>query len=200
MTTKIRYTSTDPTITASVIDGDYLWYSTNKDSDNYCHLKKVAATNIDQVYFDLEIDESGTSASIVTLKIYSTNIYVLFSDNTYLVSKYATSSPHSTTVVNFTAPPGVTENPVDMVVTSTNVYVLIAGESGANAQIIKYNLTGKHQATIELDYSGVIVDTASSLAVDDSDNIWVVTNTNPVELVRVWDDAGWRLVSTNIAG
>jgi hypothetical protein len=193
--TQIRqFTQTYPTITKILTDdasGSYLWIAYDKDTDDICHLQKVSAFDLDQIYYDVEIE----AKEIVDLKIYSSYIYVLYNNSTYLASRYSTTNPYTTTTVNFARPVGLAEEPVECTVMGSYIYFLLPGIiSGENAKILRYGITGTYNTTIDL--SGV---TNANSMTNDGTYIWVISNEDPGKLVRVWYDTTWLFETTNLA-
>jgi len=200
MTTITRYTSTYDTISHILCDGNsFLWIAHEADDDGVCHLKKVYASDLNQEVYDLSI----TANAIDGLYIYSNYIYVLFDSATTLLAKsYRVTSP-ITTYVEFERPAGITQESVDIMVSSYDgyVYILLAEESGVNSKIVKFDTDGYYDETIDIDASGIITESPSSFTMDDYGNIWIVTNTSPTKLVRVWyEDSVWDTLSFEIDG
>jgi len=163
--------------------GNYLWLGFVKDGTT-CNLKKVSANNPLQTYFTLDV-------AIDTWKkfaIYSQYLYTAVDDSSVIGIRYALTTPLVIST-NFTKPDGITEAPIDIQVTSNYVFFLLPGLiSGENAKICKFNLTGTFIETIDLS----LIQNASSFTVIDDTNLWVVTNTEPTSLIRIWNDGSWN--------
>jgi hypothetical protein len=171
-------------------DNGYLWVSFNQDLNGVCLLKKVSANDVLQTYFNIEIETNN----IIKMIIQGSYIFVLLNDDNYIVNKYSLSNPLSTSS-SFNNPSGVNQIPVDITSDESNIYILFPGNtSGTNAKICVFSLSGTFSETIDL----VGINNASSFSIDSNDNIWVVTDESPAELVRVYDDSGWQIDSNTI--
>lgn len=194
MTIIKRYPFDTTKITHTAVDTNYVWLAFQKDSDGICHLMKVAHNDFTQVYLDIEIENIDV---ILDIKISSSFIYVLFDGSTEnLVGKrYSTSNPFSS-YSSYTKPYGI-PTPLELAV-GDYVYVLLPDASGGvGAKILKYSLSGTFSETVNInDYleSSESVTDVTSITCDDDDNLWLVTYTNPVKLVRLWfASGGWAM-------
>lgn len=168
---------------------EYLWLGFSQDSSGNCALKKVSAHNPLRTYFDVDIavDE------LVKAKISGSYIYIAIDDSSLIGRKYSIASPLATPT-DFDLPTGITEAPVDIIV-DTYVYFLIPGSSsGTNAKICIFSTSGTFSETIDL--SGIT--NASSFTIDDNDDLWIATNDDPAQLIRVYDDGGWQTATTTL--
>jgi hypothetical protein len=174
-------------ITALEVDtttSEYLWVGFSQDSLGNCAFQKVSAHNPLQIYYniDLAVDEIK--------KIYASGsyIYLAYDDTSLIGARYSKSNP-LTTSTDFSLPAGITEAPIDLIVSGSYVYFLIPGNlSGTNTKICKFSLAGIFVETIDLP----TVTKAISFAVDGSNNFWAVTNTAPSTLVRVFFSGTWQ--------
>lgn len=184
-----NYNFTESQIESIIADsysGFYLWIGFKKDGDT-CTLKKVSASNPLQVYFDIDVEIDAWKK----FAIYSTYLYSAIDDATYIGKKYALLNPLTITT-NFNKPIGASEAPIDIQVTSNFVFFLLPGNlSGENAKIYKFELDGTYVETIDLS----TIQNASSFVIIDDTNLWAVTNTAPVELIRIWNDGTWHYSS-----
>lgn len=159
------------------VNGNYLWIL---QSDN---LKKVAASNPLQYYFDID-----TTETLVKGFLYSSYLYLAVDDITLIGKRYSITNP-LTTYTNFTKPIGITEAPVDVVVGTLGVFFLIPGNlSGTNAKIVKMSVAGVYDLTIDLP----TITNAKSITIDNINNLWIVTDEVPLKYVRVFLSGTWQ--------
>jgi hypothetical protein len=187
MTTINRFTYSRKQITAQKADNfnDYLWIAFAQNSSGVCFLEKKAKFKPDQTYYSLEREVTEINA----LDIDSSNLYVSYTDSILLGEIISTTTPLSITTE--ISRDSIVESPVAVVINDTELWFLLPGDiSGSNAQLLKYNTSGVLQDTIDLTKSGISVVNAKSMAIDDNDDIWIVTNTNPVQLIRVFGLSG----------
>jgi hypothetical protein len=155
----------------------YLWIL---QSDN---LKKVAASNPLQIYFDID-----QTVDLVKGFLYSSYLYLAVDDITLIGKKYSITNP-LTIYTNFTKPIGITEAPVDVVVGTLGVFFLIPGNlSGTNAKIVKMSTVGIYDQTIDLP----TVTNAKSITVDNLNDLWIVTSDSPSKYIRVFLSGTWQ--------
>lgn len=190
-TRRIDY-SNNKEISAIAIDASHnmLWIAYKINSSGYSILKRVSAFDPTQTYYsiNIEVDE------IKKLIINGSDIYCLYNDSSYIGSRYSLTNP-LTIYTNFNLPGSVVEVPVDFTVDGNYVYYLIPGEmSGQHASIVKLDTTGSYIETIDLS----TVTDAKAICFDENSEIRVVTYTDPVKLIRVWDDGGWNYSITSI--
>lgn len=189
MTINRRFTYDETKITAIKVDQttNFLWIAYEKNSDGICVLKKVSGFDPDQLYFDIDDIEVD---KIVKIDLDSSNIYLAFDDST-LLGKILDQTNPLTTTTEISIPVGIVEKPVDVAVNDTDLFFLIPGNSsGTNAKILKYNTSGVFQETIDLTKTAVEVTNATSFAIADTGDIWVVTFNDPAEYVRVFQVSG----------
>lgn len=199
MTIIRQFTSEYPTITSMITRETYspgVWAITASEA-GICHLKKMSIYDLDVVSVDIEVE----ATEVIQLVNTGSYMYLLYNDSDYLGSRYSVYNPYTATVIYYTAPAEITENPIGMGVTSTYVLFLFPGtDSGKLARIAVYTLAGVYQETIDLGESGALVYDATSITVDDDNNAWITTNTTPANLIRVWYTAGeWRYVTTELS-
>ena len=182
----------DKTVVTAVEADDtgtkYLWIAFSKNMAGNCLLWKVSANNPSQKFYEF----THAVEKIVAMKILENYIFLALDDSINLGYFYARTAP-ITTQNAIVIPSGVNEAPVDIAVDSINskVYFLTPGnESGEVAKIIKCNNVGIYEETIELSESGTIINNAKSITVDSNGDIWVATYTDPVELVRIFENSG----------
>jgi len=183
-----RFTYTEKNITDVVADenGNFVWIAYAQDSEGNCNLKKTSAFSPDQIYFD--IDKAVTNINAMTID--TANLYLAFDDSVLLGEILGTSNPLSN-IIQINIPVGIVEVPVDIAVDGTDLFFLIPGnQTGTNAKILKYDTLGVLQDTIDLTKTGVTVVNATSFDIADTGDIWVMTNEDPANLVRVFELSG----------
>lgn len=190
--------SSDKQITAIAVQevGNFLWLAFAQNSAGNCIIEKEFAFKPDQTFFSLE----RSVDKIVSFSIDANNLYVAYNDSTLLGEIISLSNPLTSTTT-IARPGGLTENPVDVEVDGTDLWYLIPGDaSGTNSSIIRYNLSGVFQETVDLSKSGTIINNAKSFSIDSNSDIWIVTFTSPAQLVRVFEISGgiFEFAVTNI--
>jgi len=163
-------------IVVDTANGQYLWclFANN--------LKKVSAHNPLQTYFDIDQDEV-----LVRGFISGSYIYLAVNDASLIGKRYSLSNPVSTST-DFSLPAGITEAPIDVVASGSDLFFLIPGiASGENAKIVKMSTAGVYDQTIDL----ATVANAVSFTYDGTD-LWVITNETPAEYIRVYFDGIWK--------
>jgi hypothetical protein len=174
-------------ITDIAAETKYLWVAFKSDGD-YCYLKKVSGNNPLQVYFSLSLDV----AKITRLQTNASSVFLAIDDTVLIGQIYGLNNP-LTIITDINRPIGITEPPIDMIVTTSFIYFLLPGElSGTNAKILKYSLVGVYIETIEL----TTVNNAHSFVSDGTD-FWVITNSAPTDLIRVYNDGIWNYTVFN---
>ena len=191
MTLIKNYNYSENEITSFIVDtyaNYYLWIAFAKEDEN-CLLKKVSANNPLQTYFNINI----TVDEITKMFIDNTYLYLAYDDDSLIGARYSLTNPNSS-YTNFDLPVGITESPVDVLVSGSNLFYLIPGnDSGTNTKIVKMTLTGSFVETIDLS----TVSNASSFTVDSGGDIWIVTNTSPATYIRVYQNSGGTYVYTS---
>lgn len=199
MTTIHRYTNDYPKISRMVSDGgDYVWIAYEKDSDGVCHVQKVSANALDQVYFDLEVE----AERIVDMEANDNQLYVLLGNSTYLAIGYGANDP-LTNITTFARPATMLEEPVALCIDDGNdvINILLPGSSSAtNAIVYRFNTSSAILIeTIAVRVANIRIVEARDISLDANDNLWIVTYTNPTKLIRMWfASGGWKFAFTNI--
>jgi len=159
------------------VGGQFLWVGFLPIDSGVCNLKKVSAFDPLQTYFDLEI----TANKIVQLHSSALSfVYMAVDHETVCGYRYSVLTPN-TGIVTYTKPVEITENPIGFTLDTSYVYFLLPGkESGTEAKILKYSLTGTYLHTIEL--TGV----TDAIGITLDSDLWVITDENPSRLVRVY--------------
>jgi hypothetical protein len=164
-------------VIVDITSGQYLWILQAN------NLKKVSASNPLQIYFSI-----NTTQTLIKGFLYSSYLYICLSDSSLIGKRWSITNP-LTTYSTFTKPAGINEAPIDIVVGTLGVFFLIPGNiSGENAKIVKMSTSGIYDLTIDLP----TVINAKSITIDSNNNLWVVTNSNPSEYIRIWLDGTWQ--------
>lgn len=171
--------SDNETISCMTVDSsdNTIWIAYEQNSDGVCILEKRSAFDPDLLYFSVEKEVS----KIVKMFVSGSYLYLAYEDTTLIGEKLYKTSP-SLSPVTFTKPVGITENPVDALI-STSIYFLMPGsDSGVNSKIVKFTTSGTYSSTIDLTtvYDATAFDVSGS-------ELWVTTDTNPAQLVRVYN-------------
>ncbi len=185
-TRRFEYSS-DKQITAQIADeiDNFLWVAFAQNNDGNCILEKEAKFFPTQTYFSIEreVDE------IVEMDLDSSNIYVAYNDTTLLGEIFSKNSPLTSTIE--ISRDSIVESPVDVKVNSSDLWFLLPGNaSGTNAQLLKYNLSGILEQTVDLTKSSETVVNAKTMTIDENDDIWIGTFTDPATVVRVFQISG----------
>jgi hypothetical protein len=184
--TPIHFNTTQ--VTTKVVDNvnRFLWLAFSKNSSGNCILRKASPFNPEQIYFSMNI----TVDKIVASTLNTTNIYLALEDDALFMQRRSLTNPLTSITTN-NKPIGIVESPIDIIV-GNYIYVLTPGiDSGTVANVIRYSTAGVFQEVIELSKSGVEVNNASSLTIDASNNLWIITNNSPVEYIRLYDEGGF---------
>lgn len=192
---KSKYTFDQNKITATLKDGYYLWIAFLGASES-CRLEKVSCFNPNTTYYFHEM----TANEITNFRLEGAVYLYMSVDSSTNIGARATRNSY-TTPVYFLKPAGITEKAVDITMDGYYVYFLTPGTaSGENAKIVKFNKsTRAYVETINLTKSGLDVNNATKLDKDVSGNLWVVSESNPVVLTKVysiasvWDFNSWTI-------
>jgi hypothetical protein len=182
-------------VCSDTTNGNYLWVAFAAVS-GVCLLKKCSAMNPLQVYYTVSVPVSNINAMVVA------NGYIFLSVNHASIFSYAYSVSNPLTTFNsMNRPSGITESSVALAVGASNIYFLTPGETTATpAKIVSTTQLNVYVETVQLHVSGFYAVSASGITVDNNANIWVVTHTAPVQLVRAWKVSGvWHIQDTSIS-
>ncbi len=184
MTTNRRFAySEDKQITTQKADevSNFIRVGFAQNSDGNFILEKNAKFFPTQTYFSLE----RSVDKIIEIDLDSSNVYVAYDDATLLGEIFSKTNPlTSNTEISRGS---IVESSVDIKINGTDLWFLLPGNaSGTNAQLLKYNTSGVLQQTIDLIKSSVVVNNAKTMTIDDNDDIWIGTFTNPATVVRVF--------------
>lgn len=187
---RYNYTS-DKQISAFVIDNNsnFVWIAYKQNSQGYCVLKKVSAFSPDQVYYstNVAVDE------ITAMTIDNSYLALAVEDSIYFGLIYQLSNP-VTGITQLSFPSGVTESPNSVISDGSYFYFLTPGiNSGTNSKIVKYFNFGSF---VEILIDLTTITNAKSLTIDTSNEFWLITNTSPTNLVRVYNPGSGYIYST----
>jgi len=128
---------------------------------------------------------------IVAMAVGSTYLYVALDDETNIGCLYAKATP-LTSSSEIPIPSGITESPVAICATSSDLWFLTPGSvSGDKAKVIKMTLSGGFVETIHLNVTGKVIIDAISITEDEaSGDLYIGTNTSPANLVRIYETTG----------
>ena len=179
--------SGDKQITSQIADenSDFLWVAFAKNGDGNCILEKQARFFPTQTYFSIE----RSVDKIVALDVDSSNIYSAYDDSVLIGEIFSKINPlTSSTQISRGS---IVESPVDVKVDGGDLWFLLPGNaSGTNAQLLRYNFLGVLQQTVDLIKSNETVVNAKTMTIDDNNDIWIGTFTNPATVVRVFQISG----------
>ena len=179
--------STDKKITAQIADNinNFIWLAFDQNSDGNCIIEKAAKGYPTQTYYSL----NRAVTEINALALDSTKLYVSYTDSTLLGEIISKTNPLTSTIKIYKG--AIIESPVDVLVNGTDLWLLLPGNvSGTNAQLLRYNLSGVLQQTVDLNKSGSIVNNAKTMTIDENDDIWIGTYETPAKVVRVYEISG----------
>lgn len=187
--------STISDIATDTNNGNFLWIAFAQYNDT-CRLQKVSANDPSQVYFTIELDVD----SINRIMVLDDRLFVSVTHVVYSVYVYSVNTPLSSYSIFTTSELSLNSTLVDVTANATNIYfVSEATGSSETAQIVSFDTNGNHDETIELSYDSIVVANAISITIDSSDDMWVVTNTNPSYLYRVYfESGGWKISDTEL--
>ena len=186
-------------ITALAIDtnnGQFLWIAYAK-KDGLCLLQKVSAHDLNQVYFSIPMDVDSINSMIIL----GSTLYVAVTHALEAVYLFDVATPLTVEIRFYKEDFSFTESPIAVISGPNKVYCLTPGTgSGDISQIAILDDTGNYVETIDLQQSAIQVKNAISLALDTSNNIWVVTDGDPTKLYRVFfQSGGWIIDETILA-
>lgn len=202
--TQIRHYTFDATaVSKFIVDetNSFIWIAFKKDEDGICHLKKVSVNDFDQVYFDVEIEDID---QIIDLIIIDGYIYALYSASTgtVIAQQFSATNPF-TDFYTYYKPFGV-QTPAGFTTDGNLLYILLPDSSGGvHGKILTYFTFDDGQLNESVTLSSLLpsaelITNESSITIDSNTNLWIVTYTSPVKLMRVWDDGSWNMQIRNI--
>ncbi len=180
-------------------EAPYLWVAFEVNSDGNCIIEKQYAFDPSQTFYTIEREVTNIPKMICD----EDQLYVSYEDSELIGEIFSVNNP-LTSFATVEIPSGVTasEIPVDIAVNGTDLWFLLPGSSsGTTAKLLLFDTDGNYQETITLDASSMEVTDASSMAIDDDGDIWIVTHTSPSTIVRVFalSGGGWDYQITEIA-
>jgi hypothetical protein len=180
---KNKYIFYENRITALLNSGNYNWVAF-LGNEGISTLYKTSIFDPDILYFDVDLPVDEVTSIIED----TTYLYLSVDDVTYLGAKVTKDNPSE--ISYFIIAGGINEKSIDLINDSTYIYFLTPGiETGENSKIVKYNKISRvYVETIDL----VTVFNAKKIDIDGSGNIFVVTDNDPIELVKVWFDSFWQ--------
>jgi len=185
---KNRFTFSENKITAIHREGDYLWIAF-LGTGGISYLYKVSKYNPNVRYFDLNIQAD----KITKIRSDGSYIYLSLDDDDYIGMRLSKTSP-LTSYFYYTKPVAITEEAIDLII-GDYTFILIPGNiSGEDAKVLRFNKSSNSLlATINL--TGIT--NARAITIDDNKNLWVVTYTDPITLVKI-EDGSWTVTTENI--
>lgn len=170
--------------------GEYLWIAFTGSGGNSI-LKKVSAFNPYQVFFTITVSVDN----INKIKSYGDYIYLAIDDSNYIGVYFNSNSP-LTTYGYLDRPIGITEESIDVSISSTNIFFLTAGVlSGTNSKVVRFSSSTYVFGEI-IDLSTIT--NANTMDIDGSNNLWIATNELSPKLVKVYNSGGYTYTSWNI--
>jgi hypothetical protein len=184
-----KFLYTENTISATLINGYYLWLA-YEGSSNVCHLLKNSAFDPSVNYFTLNV----TANKINQMWQDSTYLFLALNDSAKLGCRINKQNPINSQTY-FTKPIGIVEEAIDLIMDTSFVYFLIPGTaSGTNAKVLRFNKSATYIQTINL--TGIT--NAQKIDIDSSGNLWVIVNTVPPKAVKIQYISGVYSFSTYI--
>lgn len=171
-------------ITALLVDdtgtGKFIWVA-YEGSGGSTVLQKRNAFDPNQLFFDITLPVDG----IVRMVQDASFIYLAVNHSTRIGYRISKTNPLSSqTILN--RPTGIVEVPVDLAIISTNLYFLTPGiVTGQLAKVSKMTTAGVFDENVDLTDGMTDITDASGITAAGTD-LWVVTNTSPVYLVRIF--------------
>lgn len=170
-------------------NNNFVWVTYLQNSDGNCILQKQSGFSPDEIYFSIE--RAISKMSDIFADVNASYVSVAYHDTTLIGESYSTTNPLTTTI-EYTRPGGLVEDPIAVITDADNdnIFFLTPGSSGGeHAKIIKYSFfNNTFDQIIEL----TTVFDAASMVLDANNDIWLVTNTNPANVIRVYE------TSTNV--
>jgi hypothetical protein len=175
--------------------GEFLWIAYAK-SGTTCLLQKVSAYDLTQVYFSVSLAVDA----VIDMRVLENKLYIIVEHSSYAIYVITVTNPLSSQTAFTKTELDITETPIALTTSATNVYALTAGvSSGENSKIVSFDSVGDYVETIDLMQSAITVDNAVSLTADSNDNIWIVTDDDPALLYRVYLQSGaWIIEETTL--
>jgi len=182
-------------ITAIAVDtnnGNYVWIAYEQ-KNTFCLNQKVSAINPKSVYYSISLPVTSINSMCVS----GVNLFVAVTDSVKSGYMISVVSPLSSQTVILKSAINGDSSPIAVVASSNYVYFLTQGTS-TTSQISYFTNLGVWQQTINLSKYTIAVHNSVSFTVDANENLWIVNNTNPTNLFRVWFQSGglWDIQQT----
>lgn len=193
-----RHTYDKNQISAILADGHYLWIAF-KGSSGSCTLYKVSAFDPTLVYYDITLTVTEVTQIIES----SGYLFLSAIDDNYIGVRIVQNNPlGSGNIVYIDKPSGYSEGAIGVVSRQNDAIFLMPGEeSGGYTSLLGFNRSTLIQSiTLDLDESGKIITNAKSMTIDSSNNVWVATYTDPINLVKVYYSGGYLYTVYTIGG
>ncbi len=176
-------------ITAILIDTSqltpFIWVAF-KGSGGTTVLQKRSAFDPDELFSTINFSVN----EITRMTQDNSFIYLAVDDSVNIGFRISKSVP-LTNQTPLPIPAGVNEVPVDIGVDGSDLYFLLPGiVTGEIASIVVMSTSGVFDETFQLTSSGNDIFNAAGLTIDDIGDLWIVTNTAPVNLIRLFPDGG----------
>ena len=178
-------------ISKDTYGGDFLWIAFTKHNDT-CQIKRVSSYDLNQIFYTSELNVN----KIIDILYNNNRLYVLVEDDSLILNNYNRinmsldySYEKSTEIIEY--PIAINKD------SNNNIYILFPGNiSGSHAEIHKLNpITLTLIEKIELSE----IQNVKDMTIDTNDNIWLITYTDPTQLIRVYKDGdNWINQITNI--
>lgn len=167
-------------ITAILREGNYLWIGYIL--SGVAKLRKVSALDPTSIYFDITISNSTKINKIIDIGTY---ISLAVDSDSYIGVTIHKFTP-LTTYWYHNKPGTVTENAISVAYSPTYLYFLTPGVFPIKSKLLKINYgSSTVSSSIDIEKDGDIIYDARDIDIDSNDNLWVVTYTNPIKLVKI---------------
>lgn len=184
-------------ITAECYDpAGFLWVAF-LGADNECHVYKLGM-DAETRYFDITV----TSTEVKKMKVDDSYLYMAFNDDVYIGARFDKTDPLGS--YDYIAiPAGIDEKAVDLAMNPTyddGVWALITpGELSAEDSNVIFITDDTYTETLSLTRSAEVIRNLSSITFNpNTGEFWAVTDTDPIKLVRIYDDGGWVFDTTEV--
>lgn len=168
-------------VTALFRERTYLWIGYILSGQ--ARLRKVSAYDTSLIFYDGVINAD----KILRIRSADTSdIFLVLDSTTYIGAAVPVDYP--TSIKYAPKPTGISRNAVDVTFNNYYAYYIILGiESSIPAKLTHGYLSGTNQpyGIYDLTLGGTTIYTPSAVTRDENSHLWIVTYTNPVQLVKV---------------
>lgn len=187
---KNKFIFNENSVSYTLIDDNYIWIAFDG-IDNISTIYKSSVFNPNTIFWNVDV----VADEITSLWQDTLYVYGSLDDDTNIGVKFLKTSPN--TFSYYVKQSGINEEAIDVIVDATYIYFLTPGTiSGENAKICKYNKTSlAFVETIDL----TTVFNANKIDIDRSGNLWVLSDTNPVILTKVYYSGSWLFTSYTLS-